>query len=631
MAPRALYLDCPRGPVFGFHHPAQGRARATAVLLCPPFGNGELCSYRSRRDWAMQLARAGHATLRIDLPGCGDSSGGPGDRELMAAWTQAVAEGGEWLRAHAGAVRVAAVGIGLGGLLAALAIAEEAPIDDLVLWAVPSRGRTLVRELRAFTRLEDAAPLQADPALGSAPDGSVMNGGFVLSAETVAALEALDLTTLVLPEAERRRVLMLERDGIEVDERLRGFLAARGAAVTVAPGPGYGAMMAEPYLSRSPDAVFATVEDWLAAAEPASEEGPPAGARAATQETAPAGTEPANEEVPPAAAQARPEACAQIELGGTEARVRETPLAVEHPYGRLFGVLAEPDTEERASLCVIFLNAGAIRRVGPNRMWVEAARRFAARGVATLRVDFAGIGDADGDDSAWADDASFHVPEYVEQTRAAIDALVARGLPSRFVLAGLCSGAYWAFHAALADDRVAGALMVNPRVLFWDGRRALVQEAGHAHKLLEGRIWVKLVRGGFSRERVLTFARALLALLARVPARAATRTRAALTGGDRVERALDRLQESGKHLLFVFGPMEQLRLELELDGRLADLQARENVTLELIDGDSEVHTLEPLSLQRRVHELLDRGLEHELSRAPATADYSAAPGPPGRS
>lgn len=608
----ALYLDCGSHRVFGFHHPPQGRPRAKGVLLCPPFGNGELCSYRSRRDWAIHLARAGHATLRIDLPGTGDSAGGPHDSELSAAWVRAVAQAAAWLRTETDVASVTAIGIGLGGLLACAAVAEQAPIDDLVLWAVPSRGRAFVRELRAFSRLEDAALAEEDPARDAAradeytvrdpapdetADGALQTGGFVMSAETVTALEALDLTALALPDAQRRRVLMLERDGIEVDRRLRDFFAASGATVTVAAGPGYGQMMAEPYESRSPTAVFAYVRDWLAAAEPTSKGDPSrrplavAGPRAHELET-----------------------CAEIELARESASVRETPLTVEHHCGRLFGVLAEPTGSSREDICVIFLNAGVIRRIGPNRMWVEAARRFAARGVPTLRMDLAGIGDADGDDSGWADDANLHVPAFVEQTREVIDALGARGLPSQVLLAGLCSGAYWSFHAALEDERVVGALMVNPRVLFWDGRRQLLQEADHAHKLLEARLWIKLVRGGLSRERISTFVRAILALLARLPARIAARGHSALSGGDRVDHALDRLAQHGKHLSIVFGPREQLRLELETDDRLSALAARSNVIVDLIDGTSEVHTLEPLSLQRQVHELLDRALERELER-----------------
>jgi alpha/beta superfamily hydrolase len=599
---RAVYLPCGTDRVFGFYHPAQGQHGATAALLCPPFGNGELCSYRARRDWAMHLARAGHATLRIDLAGTGDSSGGPHDRGLADKWLRALGEAAAWLRAEAQPASVTAIGIGLGGLLACAAVAGEAAIDDLVLWAVPSRGRTLVRELRAFSRLEDAVLLDehAAPDLAGeeAADGSLQSGGFVMSAETVAALEAVDLTALELPDAGGRRVLMLERDGLDVDERLRSFLARTGAAVSVAAGPGYGRMMAEPYESQPPTEVFAYVGDWLSAREP----------RRRGQQAAIAQVEAA---VP---AEASP-ASAEIELAPDGTSVRESSVTVEHPRGRLFGVLAEPIGSPPQPLCVVFLNAGVIRRIGPNRMWVEAARRFAARGVPTVRMDLAGIGDADGDDSGWADDANLHVPAFVEQAREVIDALLDRGLPARFVLAGLCSGAYWSFQAALEDERVVGALLVNPRVLFWDGRRALLEEAGHAHKLLEGRLWMKLAHGGFSRERLAGFAHAILALLARAPARIAARGHSTISGGDRVDHALDRLERAGKHLAIVFGPREQLRLELERDDRLDTLATRANVTVDLIEGSSEVHTLEPLPLQQQVHALLDQALERELQRA----------------
>ena len=38
----------------------------------------------------------------------------------------------------------------------------------------------------------------------------------------------------------------------------------------------------------------------------------------------------------------------------------------------------------------------------------------------------------------------------------------------RFMLGGLCSGAYWSFHAALLDERVPAVLLLNPRALVWD-------------------------------------------------------------------------------------------------------------------------------------------------------------------
>ena len=71
---------------------------------------------------------------------------------------------------------------------------------------------------------------------------------------------------------------------------------------------------------------------------------------------------------------------------------------------------------------MLFVNAGPQRRTGPNRMWVEAARRWAAAGVPSLRIDLSGIGDSPGDDSALVRIDAFYTDDYVAQTHAALDA-----------------------------------------------------------------------------------------------------------------------------------------------------------------------------------------------------------------
>ncbi len=178
-----------------FHAGAEPR-RQRAVLLCPPFGWEDMCSYRSRRDWAEHLAQAGYAALRLDLPGSGDSAGDPGDAGRLEAWTQAAAGAARWLRQASGAREVVAVGIGLGGMVACRAALQGAPIEELVLWQVPARGRALVRELRAFAALEVAYipdPDRDEPAAEPAQleDGALVANGYLLSAETVADLQGL--------------------------------------------------------------------------------------------------------------------------------------------------------------------------------------------------------------------------------------------------------------------------------------------------------------------------------------------------------------------------------------------------------------------------------------------------------
>jgi pimeloyl-ACP methyl ester carboxylesterase len=584
---RALYLDVDGEPMFGLLHvpPADVHAR-TAVLICPPFGWEDVCSYRSRREWAEQLAAAGHPVLRIDLPSTGDSGGAPEDPNRLAVWIDAVATAARWLPSATASSRVAAIGIGLGGLLACAATADGAPIDDLVLWAVPSRGSVFVRELRAFGRME-AARLQrrSDTNGQQLPDGHVGAGGFVLSAQTAQSLDDLDLVANADPTSRPHRALLLERDGIGVDEDLRAHLERSGVAVAVAPGVGYGAMTAEPQEARAPLEVFTSVQRWLGEAH---------GEARLHSASVSCGVSCSD--------------TAELTVDGV--RIRETPLSIKQPFGSLFGVLSQPVEGARGQdLGAVLLNAGAIRRIGPNRMWVATARRWAARGVPSLRLDLEGLGDADGDASRFADVAELYVPELVEQVSGAIDVLCARGAARRFVLAGLCSGAYWSFHGALQDERVVAAFMLNPRTLFWN---ATLENVRYLRRgLLRPSSWRMILQGDVRLSRVSDVVlRAPRSVLKHAVNR--WRTRGV---SDELDLALDQLNSMDKHLKFMFSEDEPLHEELERQGRLNGDERWPNLELDLLPGSD--HTLRPANSQQRAHDVLDRALEQELARTHA--------------
>ena len=123
----------------------------------------------------------------------------------------------------------------------------------------------------------------------------------------------------------------------------------------------------------------------------------------------------------------------------------------------LVGVITEqPEAESRSNRpAMILLSAGLVHRVGPNRLHVKMARRFAAMGFVVLRFDFSGIGD-----SEVCDDQPFE-KSAVSETQQGMDFLSATRGIERFVLIGICSGADISFQAACRDPRVVGAVPIN--------------------------------------------------------------------------------------------------------------------------------------------------------------------------
>lgn len=596
-----VYLEVGPNPVLAFLHRAVRSQQGIAVLLCGPFGWDDVCSYRARRAWADALARAGHPTARIDFPGAGDSGGSPRDPERLEAWTVAATGAARWLRDATGCSRIAAIGIGLGGMVACRAVATGAPIDDLVLWAVPSRGRTLLRELTAFARL--AASQFPDPRAAEPPrppEGLLEVSGFLLSRETANALAGLDLTELPVPGAAERRILLLGRDELPVDGRLQEHFERAEAQVTAEPGRGYSALMTNPQDATTPHELFARTISWLGEA-PSPQDQLRASAFGATGSCAPSD----------AAATER----GSLETCSYGEPIRETVLALDLGPGKLLGVLAEPVRTRAAPVCVVFLNAGAVRRIGPNRAWVEMSRRWAARGVPAVRIDLEGLGDSDGDEGAYVNVARFYSEELVAQTLAVLDELQGRGLPGRFVLAGLCSGAYWAFHAAIRDERVAAVFMVDLYGFHWSETLVAKREA---------RRTLALARAGgmgWLRRDVLTPAR--LRQLARSAASLPGQMGVLRRGQDDAENDpafdLDRLRDAGAQALLLLARGAPLYDDFVRNGRIDQLQRWPNLRLETIP--SRDHTFRAIWLQEYVCSSLDRALDRVLEAADAPARW----------
>jgi alpha-beta hydrolase superfamily lysophospholipase len=562
-------------PVFGLYHPpAVGLERATAVLFCAPFGWEDMGSYPVRAVWAQRLAAAGHPVLRFDLPGTGQSTGAPGDPGQVRGWLRSIAQTASWLRDAGTSARVATIGIGLGGLLALAATAEGAAIDDLVLWGTPPSGRALTRRLRAFAGLQESAQDGEDRAL---PSGWLQSAGYVLDAETIADLNALGADPLRV--GRLRRALLLDQDATPADAALTERLAKAGVEAETAPGPGYTAMLDNPDLSLVPDMTIATVAAWLK--------------RAPTPTSAPDEAVPVTRE--------------QLVLDGTG--VRECAFYLERTSGRtMFGVLAEPSKPADEDICLICLPAWAERCIGPSRLWVEVARRHAARGITVLRVDLESIGDSDGPREEMRIESAVWEHDRIVQVREVMDALQQQGHGSRFLLLGQCAGGYWAQQAA-ADPRVVGIVGLNPMVSR-EGKALLQNDAARrALLVIQPGWWRRLTRGEVNiRKGITTVSKGFKSQLQRLLSGAGSEA-----GGGMVESQtddahsittlLDLLRQRNARMILGFAQREVGYNQLELEGVTEQLERWPALRIYLFQSTD--HNLRALSHQQAIHALVD--------------------------
>jgi pimeloyl-ACP methyl ester carboxylesterase len=583
---QSLYLGSGADATFArVHLPASTSASGVGVLISPPFGWHEICTYRARRTWADALARSGYAALRVDFPSTGDSGGAPQDGNRVDAWAEALDEAARWLRTELGCVHVVALGLGFGGLMAWRAAAAGAPIDDFILWGVPRRGARLLRELDAAAKLviepelefSGISPEQRPDVGVFLPDGGVLEeGGQLITRETAAELSSIDLAGLRLGRPEHRRVLVFERPGLKGDTELVAMIRASGIDVSTSSGEGWAPMMSSVQLSVTPHDAIRSSLTWLDDAVFLPEAARPMAEPVASSTS--------------------------IDLVEASVTIRERPVEYELPSGTVRGVLAEPVGCPDSGLCAVFFNGGIDRRIGPNRMWVETARRWAASGSASLRVDTLGVGDADGD-APGGDDVEYHyAPGHVARTVELLDALQVDRPSDQFVIVGFCSGAYRALHTALVDRRVAGVFAISLAFFFkgwWTTHFRdtwVIDTSVHADDSpgkARARSWL-------GRLPVLPFLQMLGSALRNVRP-------------DRTDRALDHLAESDTELLLMFKPRAKEYADLVASRRLGRLRSMGNVTLERIpSGDIRCR---PLASQQVVSASLDRALERARQRA----------------
>ncbi len=261
----------------------------------------------------------------------------------------------------------------------------------------------------------------------------------------------------------------------------------------------------------------------------------------------------------------------------------------------LVGILTKPPVEQSGKKfpAVILLNAGILHRVGPYRLYVKIARDLASLGFVVLRFDLSGVGDS----PAQSDGITFR-EKWLSDIDDVMNFLQEKHGMERFLLIGICSGAEFSYRAACRDERVAGAVLINPQTHLHDAadeslHTYIQHQIAGRHNMRIGlsssfaaKKWLKVARGEVD-------FRSLARIFAFQLKNFFHRNKNVSAGLDQVEAALNALNDRGVRLLHVYseGDVGLDYLELMLGGRKDRLEKAGKVRTEIIPGSNHTFTL----------------------------------------
>ncbi len=473
-----LYLQSRGRSIFGWLHQPdsmmpgndQTEKPRHGVVVCLPLGFEQLHAHRGIRHLCDRLAQNNLLTLRFDWDGTGDSTGEDTDAERLSHWLENVRDSVRWMKEHSGCDHISVIGVRAGALLASLAL-ENIEIDNLILWAPISSGRSFVRELSVIDMMSETRPTEV------VTDGSIEAAGFRITGETAAELSKIALTKT---KPNCRRVFIAGRDDAPPDTKLSDHFVSLGTPVEQQTFPGISELLIEPHKGEIPAQAIHGIADWLSH-------------QASLNEPVYGGNETRRDVV-------RGTGARLIEAGVC---IREIPCRISDEPN-LFGILSEPESTASDDLpFIIVLNSGSSYRIGPGRMNVEMTRRFASQGFRSLRLDFCGLGDSIAATTAMENDS--YASSVFRDIEITLEWVRKQFGVRRVVLMGLCSGAYASFQSAaqFRDPALVECVLINPLTYYWcDGMTLenaptleLIREHYYMNSAFQPSKWLKLLSG----------------------------------------------------------------------------------------------------------------------------------------
>jgi hypothetical protein len=246
-------------------------------------------------------------------------------------------------------------------------------------------------------------------------------------------------------------------------------------------------------------------------------------------------------------------------------------------------------------------------------MWARFARRAAKQGVPTLRIDWRGNGESLPHPGG-PENVSYGAGR-TEDVADGIAWLRARFAGASIAIVGLCSGGYYAVHAAAEGASADRVIAINPQLYWHEGmppRLDLDDLApavemqladGLERAMGDGRKWRRLLRGGYHWRDVLRAARGVAARRGWLPSRGGAKENG-LLGGKLPRVDFDRLfpGPARTHLVYSDDDFGLPHLQAHGHAAYSALMARPHVRLHVLAGCD--HTYSRESMRARLEPLL---------------------------
>lgn len=164
----------------------------------------------------------------------------------------------------------------------------------------------------------------------------------------------------------------------------------------------------------------------------------------------------------------------------------ESAVVIHAGDHQLAGVLHQ--AEQPKDVAVLVIVGGPQTRIGSHRQFVLLARQLALGGYSTMRFDYYGMGDSEGEQSNYLDVS--------DDVGAAIEKLKSETGAKRVVLWGLCDAVTSSLLYCLRKDcaDIAGIIMLNPWVRSEQTEAQAMAKHYYLQRLRDPAFWRKLLR-----------------------------------------------------------------------------------------------------------------------------------------